>query len=529
VRPTITHPPSGKPRKQPRRVDVKRKPTSVSSSYDAIARGLNGRPLRFATDCSGADAPLFALLNIAPRNGLEYVFASESCAKKRFELDRNWATHGTRPEHLFSDVLTRSEDTLDGLLGRVPLDLYVAGPPCPPFSALGKHGGEEDPRARVFEACVASILRARPTIFILENVEGFMFSKHSDFRDRLLARLRAPHAHLTYTVTVGLANATRFGSAASRPRCFVCGILEAALPPGVAPWIPVADCVEQCLASSILLPEDDPRVVVVLRGAGHARSPISVRTASPDNLLVDPREPHFFDSRASARFARVYHERLPCLLESRGEGPYCTSRRRTLCAREVARAQGFPETWLEPGSCGLAHSLMGNSMHVGTIATIMTCLLGQIARHDPDHMDAFPMNPRTPLHRSDRTHDNCGVCGSRHLTSPRVLNAQQEKELRLTDPSAVLNNREITLTTPSRLCIASETPPTKAEWSQDAEVAGSEKTMQPKSRLPKRSLDSADFGMASSEKRIRMTIPDRSNLACLWPSDTALGECGTSH
>ena len=37
-------------------------------------------------------------------------------------------------------------------------DILIGGPPCPPWSGLGRHGGALDPRAQVFDETVQVVI-----------------------------------------------------------------------------------------------------------------------------------------------------------------------------------------------------------------------------------------------------------------------------------------------------------------------------------------------------------------------------------
>ena len=77
-------------------------------------------PLRVATDCSGIDAPIIALdvLQIP----YVHVFSSETDSRAREFLLK---VHS--PGTLYDDILTRTPADIEQ---HVPIDLYVAGPPC---------------------------------------------------------------------------------------------------------------------------------------------------------------------------------------------------------------------------------------------------------------------------------------------------------------------------------------------------------------------------------------------------------------
>ena len=96
--------------------------------------------LRVATDCSGIEAPLEALARLGVP--FDHVFASEIHRTAREWIRAKWG-----PRTLYHDVTARAHAEAEGC------DLYVAGPPCTPFSGLNH---------RPFDATRPSIARALP-------------------------------------------------------------------------------------------------------------------------------------------------------------------------------------------------------------------------------------------------------------------------------------------------------------------------------------------------------------------------------
>ena len=124
--------------------------------------GLPQKPLRMGTDCSGLDAPVFALKGAKLPHGIRHEFSCELAEKKRAFLEAN------HPGALIlKDMLRRDHATLPHV------DLYVCGFPCKAFSTLhvGSKGFAER-AARPFMAMVQTISTKLPPIAVLENVSG---------------------------------------------------------------------------------------------------------------------------------------------------------------------------------------------------------------------------------------------------------------------------------------------------------------------------------------------------------------------
>lgn len=196
---------------------------------DGALRRLNGsaRPLRLGTPCAGFEAPVFALRGLGVTN-FERAFAIDYAAHaERFGRDLDTALGSSNSDcHWFG----REGDLLQRPLKDFPsVDLLIAGPPCPPWSRMGRRAGREDPRARVFWRVIDLVgdlaSRQEPLqCFILENVEGILHydAHHRRGIEEVLERLEssAPDFKLS-TLRV---NSKNYSLPQSRPRVYIVGV-----------------------------------------------------------------------------------------------------------------------------------------------------------------------------------------------------------------------------------------------------------------------------------------------------------------
>jgi len=148
-------------------------------------RGLARRAVQLGTDCSGAEAPVFALKEIARALASQLGVRLETDHRFACDVDfapRNFIRKNCEPRALFADLLARTQIAhclLEERPRMVPgnLDIYVAGFPCKDFSLLNKNRpGMEGPHVKVFYGVVDYIKKYQPRAFILENVQGLMMS-----------------------------------------------------------------------------------------------------------------------------------------------------------------------------------------------------------------------------------------------------------------------------------------------------------------------------------------------------------------
>lgn len=99
------------------------------------------------------------------------------------------------------------------------VDVIIGGPPCQGFSTLGKQDAEDD-RNSLWQEYAATILKARPKYFVVENVAAF--AKSQQFRD--FTEAIEPGGLLEdYSFQFRVLNAADFGAFQSRKRAVLIG------------------------------------------------------------------------------------------------------------------------------------------------------------------------------------------------------------------------------------------------------------------------------------------------------------------
>ena len=102
---------------------------------------------------------------------------------------------------------------LDGGAWRGQVRLLAGGVPCPPFTAAGRQLGAADPRD-LFREAVRLVAEAEPDAVMLENVRGLADPRFTEYRARILDRLR----YLGYRTWWQMIRACDHGVPQLRPR-----------------------------------------------------------------------------------------------------------------------------------------------------------------------------------------------------------------------------------------------------------------------------------------------------------------------
>lgn len=144
-----------------------------------------------------------------------------------FELDRravdaynyNHVYRGCRGFVADLNVATGSELLRDAKLDEV--DFIVGGPPCQPFSIVGKRKGAADDRAALIGHFIRIVEELKPKAFLFENVPNLATIADGAILECVRAELRA----LGYTVDHQIVSAVDFGVPQNRKRLIMLGMM----------------------------------------------------------------------------------------------------------------------------------------------------------------------------------------------------------------------------------------------------------------------------------------------------------------
>ncbi len=232
-------------------------------------------------------------------------------------------------------------------LKRGSLALLHAGPPCQPFSQIGKQKGLLDPRGMLVFEVLRFAEAIRPTAILIEQVPTFLRVTTADGQ-RLTGVMRAEFSRLGYDLHVSVLDASEYGVAQRRRR-----VVMACVPAGHPFSFPVlarralstvgdalkglpspsADGEEPLVANHIdVTPaRDQERIAYVPEGLWLSKVP-----NVPADILQK------LTRKDTTKFRRLSRTELAPTLRC-GEAPYHPVDNRYITPREAARLQGFPD------------------------------------------------------------------------------------------------------------------------------------------------------------------------------------------
>ena len=318
------------------------KSTSKSQSSSSVTQPgvstTNWKPnsISIGTECSGGtESPVLALKKVLHR----LPHACRVAHRFSCEIDRAcrlMIIWNHRPETLFLDVHTRP---LSQMPSPGSTDVYVAGPPCQPYSRAGKNAGVLSLDGSALLRCIDAIIHLKPKIGILENVENLQ-SQHSQVAGEIMKRAEKA----CFSAHMGLLNSSDFLLPQNRPRVFFVFILKAAqrlpfkFPTSQGP----TPSVEKCLAPVTSAELASRKHALPLANEGTARRNVEdsltrLRAAG----IPDPHcRPFVIDPDGTREHTSF--DRSPCLTRSRAQsGFWLTNRGRRMHLSERAALQGF--------------------------------------------------------------------------------------------------------------------------------------------------------------------------------------------
>ena len=253
------------------------------------------------------------------------------------------------------DVRLVDADRMRDLLGmsKGDLGLLHGGPPCQPFSQIGKRNGVSDPRGMLIFDMVRFTDAFRPRAVMIEQVPYFLRAMMPDGQ-RAVHMLASEFQELGYKMHVRTLNALHYGLPQNRERVFLVFLpgedVQFDFPLGNGVRRTVGDALSK-MPDPVLrdgnpaLPNhiditparDRERISFVPEGLWLSKCP----DAPPDIIKKLTR-------KDTTKFRRLDRSSFAPTLRC-GEAPYHPTDDRYVTPREAARLQGFPDTHVFTG------------------------------------------------------------------------------------------------------------------------------------------------------------------------------------
>jgi len=252
--------------------------------------------------------------------------------------------------HFCGDIQNFHPQTWLADVGSPPIHLVVGGPPCQGFSVAGKRD-PDDPRNQLFQEFIRIVSQALPWYVVMENVPGILTLKKGKVKEAILAEFAAigyPH------VSVAILEAAAYGVPQIRPRViFIANRLRRKNPYPQPQLLPEQyNSIESAIAD---LPPYTPMPEINHEWTRHSPE-------YTERIAQVPPGGSLYETYVDA-FKRQYPGKPSMTVKENHGGthihPYLN---RVISAREMARLQTFPDSFIFEGTMKKAMWQIGNAV-----------------------------------------------------------------------------------------------------------------------------------------------------------------------
>ena len=286
------------------------------------------------------------------------------------EFDKNiWKTFEIN--HPNTKLLKEDIRKLDSSIFPKDIDGIIGGPPCQSWSEAGSLKGIEDDRGKLFYDYIRILKNVQPKFFLAENVSGMLADRHSTAVKNILKMFE----ECGYNVTLTLVNAKDYGVAQERKRVFYIGFrkdlnIKFDFPKGStvddSKKITLKDVIWDLKDTAI--PAEDknqhnPKAINNNEYYTGSYSPIFM-----SRNRVKSWNEQAFTVQASGRQCQLHPQAPKMIKVGKNACKFVDGKEnlyRRMTIREIARIQGFPDTFkFEYKNTNDAYKMIGNAVPV---------------------------------------------------------------------------------------------------------------------------------------------------------------------
>ena len=233
-------------------------------------------------------------------------------------------------------------DDIDGIIG---------GPPCQSWSEAGSLRGINDSRGKLFYDYIRILKSKQPKFFLAENVSGMLANRHSEAVRNIIEMFK----ECGYDLTVSLVNAKDYGVPQERRRVFYIGFRRDL---DVRFKFPVGSTADEKKRLTLRDTIWDLQFTAVPAGARNYHNPKAINN---NEFFTGAYSPIFmsrnrvkgwdeqaFTVQASGRQCQIHPQAPKMTFISQNHREFVKGKEhlyRRMTIREIARIQGFPDTF----------------------------------------------------------------------------------------------------------------------------------------------------------------------------------------
>ena len=300
--------------------------------------------------------------------GFEIVYANEFDKSIWETYEKN---HKTPLDHRDIRKIDSSElPDCDGIIG---------GPPCQSWSEAGSLKGINDSRGQLFFDFIRILEDKKPKFFVAENVSGMMSKRHQEAVDNFIKLFE----EAGYEMHIKLLNANDYNVPQDRLRVFYVGFrkdlkIQFDFPEPFEHKTTLKDTIYDLKDSAIPAAEKNKTNGESCKVPNHEYMTGSFSTIYMSRNRVREWDEPSFTIQAGGRHAPI-HPQAPKMVKVGNnvcrfvEGKENLYRRMTV--REVARVQGFPDTFkFDYTNTDVGYKMIGNAVPINLAYEVATAI-----------------------------------------------------------------------------------------------------------------------------------------------------------
>lgn len=265
------------------------------------------------------------------------------------------------------------------------VDGIIGGPPCQSWSEAGALRGINDDRGKLFYDYIRILKSKKPKFFLAENVSGMLSNRHSEAVKKIINLFD----ECGYDVSLNLVNAKDYGVAQERKRVFYIGFRKDLNINFEFPKGSTEDDENKITLKDILWDLKDT-AVPALKGNKHNPKAINnneyfIGSYSPifmSRNRIKSWDEQAYTVQASGRQCQLHPQAPKMVKYGKNDCRFVAGKEdlyRRMTIREIARVQGFPDTFefIYKG-VNDAYKMIGNAVPVNLAYEIAVAIMNTL-------------------------------------------------------------------------------------------------------------------------------------------------------
>lgn len=264
------------------------------------------------------------------------------------------------------------------------IDGIIGGPPCQSWSEAGKLRGIDDDRGKLFYEYIRILKQKQPKFFLAENVSGMLSNRHTEAVKNIISLFEKSG----YNVSVTMVNAKDYGTAQERKRVFYIGFrkdldISFHFPEGSTTddnkKIMLKDIIWDLQYSAVPASNKNKHNINAVNNNEYFTGNYSPIFMSRNR--VKSWEEQAYTVQASGRQCQLHPQAPKMIKIEKDKYQFVKGKEqlyRRMTVREIARIQGFPDTFeFIYTNVNDAYKMIGNAVPVN-LAYEIACSIKQV-------------------------------------------------------------------------------------------------------------------------------------------------------